>query len=69
MEHEFSIPGLVNDARINLLINNLFDLKYVSHGTHYFYNDSSSGSLKTTASASYFPMAGRNFLIGLNLKF
>lgn len=44
-------------------VNNIFDLKYESSGYtyHYFYNGISQ------MDNYYFPMAGRNFMVGLNV--
>ena len=69
--YKFSINGLVDDASLNMLVNNVLDYKYVSHGNHYFYNDnwSNPGTINTIGGSNYFPMAGRNFLMGLSLKF
>ncbi len=52
---------------INLVgqVYNLFDTKYEPNG--YTFSYISGGS--TTTENYYFPMAGRNFMIGLNLKF
>jgi iron complex outermembrane recepter protein len=46
-------------------VNNLFDKKYEPNGYtySYFYNN------ELTTENFYFPMAGRNFVFGLNFKF
>ena len=70
--YKFSINGLLDDASLNILVNNVFDYKYVSHGTHYFYDlmiDSDPETINTIGGSNYFPMADRNFLMGINLKF
>ena len=57
--------NFVKVARIKLLINNLLDRKYESFGGHYFYNIDN----KTYSGAYYYPMAGINFLAGIDLIF
>ena len=57
--------NFVKNSRIKLLINNLLDRKYESFGGHYFYNIDN----KTYSGAYYYPMAGINFLAGIDLIF
>ena len=57
--------NFVKNTRIKLLINNLLDRKYESFGGHYFYNIDS----KTYSGSYYYPMAGINFLAGIDLIF
>ena len=56
---------------LSLLINNIFDQKYVSNGYFYTYDDnwSSPNELKTIEGVGYYPQAGINFIVGLDLKF
>lgn len=53
------------------LINNIFDVKYISNGYFYTYEDDFSvpGTITTIEGAGYYPQAGINFLAGINLKF
>lgn len=55
----------------SLLVNNLFDLEYESNGYFYTYDDdfSNPGTISTIEGAGFYPQAGRNFFIGMNLKF
>ena len=55
----------------SLLVNNLFDLEYESNGYFYTYDDdfSNPGTITTMEGAGFYPQAGRNFFIGMNLKF
>ena len=71
-KYKFSINGLLDEVSLNILVNNVFDYKYVSHGNHYFYDlmiDSDPETINTIGGSNYFPMADRNFLMGINLKF
>ena len=63
--HNLFTNNFVKNARIKLLINNLLDRKYESFGGHYFYNIDN----KTYSGAYYYPMAGINFLAGIDLIF
>lgn len=56
---------------LNLLINNIFDKKYISNGYFYTYDDnwSSPNQITTIEGAGYYPQAGINFLTGLTISF
>ncbi len=56
---------------ISLLINNIFDYKYISNGYFYTFDDDYSNppAITTLEGAGYYPQAGINFLTGLTLKF
>ena len=56
---------------ISGLVNNIFNLKYISNGYYYTYDDtwSDPGQITTLDGAGYYPQATRNFLLGLTLKF
>ena len=56
---------------ISGLVNNIFDVEYISNGYYYTYDDtwSTPGQIKTLDGAGYYPQATRNFLMGLTLKF
>jgi iron complex outermembrane receptor protein len=56
---------LFNEASLILQVNNVFDKKYEPNG--YTYSYQSGGSLVTEN--YYYPMAGTNVMIALNLKF
>ena len=53
------------------LVNNIFDVKYVSNGYFFTYDDdfSNLGTITTIEGAGYYPQAGINFLAGVTLKF
>ena len=52
------------EIEINLLVNNIFDAKYSSNGYTYSYNYEG-----LVTENFYYPQAGVNYLIGLNLRF
>ena len=53
------------------LVNNLFNVKYVSNGYYYTFDDdySNPGTVATVEGAGYYPQATINFLIGATIKF
>ncbi|MEO8774638.1 MAG: TonB-dependent receptor [Gelidibacter sp.] len=53
------------------LVNNIFNVKYVSNGFYYTFDDDWTDANKVTTieGAGYFPQATINFLIGATLKF
>ena len=75
--NNFNISYEINPNRIfkaiviSGLINNIFDVKYISNGYYYTYDDTWSvpGQVKTLDGAGYYPQATRNFLFGITLKF
>lgn len=62
--YDFSLKGIKN-INIGLLVNNILDHKYESNG----YTYSSIYPWATVTENFYFPQAGTNFLLSLNLKF
>jgi iron complex outermembrane recepter protein len=63
-------PKWIKEIDFNLLVNNLFDKKYVSNGYTYSYYYRPQGSTdNATTENFYYPQAGINFLTGMILKF
>ncbi len=56
---------------LNGMVNNIFDVKYVSNGYFFTYDDdfSEPGTITTIEGAGYYPQAGIHFLAGVTLKF
>ena len=56
---------------LSALVNNLFNVKYISNGYFYTYDDdySNPGVVKTIEGAGYFPQATINFMVGATVKF
>ena len=75
--NDLNISYQINPKRIfksiviSGLVNNVFDVEYISNGYYYTYDDTWSvpGQIKTLDGAGYYPQATRNFLMGLTLKF
>ena len=55
---------------LSLLVNNLFDIDYISNGYFYTYDDTWSAPNQTTTieGVGYYPQAGINVLVGATLK-
>ncbi len=53
------------------LVNNIFNVEYISNGYFYTYDDdfSNPGTITTIEGAGFYPQAGANFLAGITLKF
>lgn len=53
------------------LVNNIFNVEYVSNGYFFTYDDDFSvpGTVTTVEGAGYYPQATINFLLGVTLKF
>lgn len=63
-------PKWIKEIDFNLLVNNIFDEKYVSNGYTYSYYYRPQGSTDDAITENfYYPQAGINFLTGLTLKF
>jgi iron complex outermembrane recepter protein len=58
-------PGSIKEARISLMVNNLFNVKYETNAWIYRYYYGGEESFMD----GYFPQAGIHFLAGLSLKF
>ena len=56
---------------ISALLNNLFNVEYVSNGYFFTYDDdfSNPGTITTVEGAGYYPQAKFNFLVGVTLDF
>lgn len=75
--HDFNASYQLGNAWIfeslafNLLVNNIFDVEYVSNGYFYTYDDTWSvpGEITTIETPGYYPQAEVNFLFGITLKF
>lgn len=58
-------PKWISSMDLDLMINNIFNVKYLTNG--YTYSYYSSDKLHTDN--TYFPQAGTNFLVGIKLSF
>ena len=71
ISYNWKPKSVINLLTLNLLINNIFDKRYISNGYFYTYddNDSSPTQITTIEGAGYYPQAGINFLAGLTISF
>ncbi len=61
----------VREIVLQGLVNNLFNVKYVSNGYFFTFDDdfSNPGTITTVEGAGFFPQATINFLVGATVKF
>ena len=71
INYEWKLNKTIKSIVFSGLINNILDLEYESNGYFYTYDDdwSNPGTINTIEGTGYFPQAGINFILGLNLKF
>ena len=69
--YQIKTNKLFNSIIFSALINNLFNIEYISNGYYYTYDDtwSNPGEVITLDGAGYYPQATRNFLFGVSLEF
>ncbi len=60
----------IKEVVFSALVNNIFNVKYISNGYFYTYDDdySNPGTITTVEGAGYFPQATINFLVGATIK-
>ena len=69
--YRFDKISVFDSITLTGMINNIFNVKYVSNGYFYTYDDTWSvpGEVITIEGAGYYPQAEINFLLGVNLRF
>ncbi|MDH4403173.1 MAG: TonB-dependent receptor [Flavobacterium sp.] len=71
VSYEIQPKSVFKSVLFSVLVNNLFNTKYVSNGYYYTYDDTwtNPGNTITLDGAGYYPQAGLNFLAGISMKF
>jgi iron complex outermembrane receptor protein len=71
INYEWKINTGIKSIVFSGLVNNIFDRTYESNGYFYTYNDDFSNppAISTIEGVGFYPQAGINFLVGMNLKF
>lgn len=71
VSYEITMNKALKSIVFSGLVNNLLNIKYVSNGYFYTYDDtwSDPDQITTITGAGYYPQAELNFLLGVNLKF
>ena len=71
VSYEITPKKIVKSIVLNALVNNIFNVEYISNGYYYTYDDTWSvpGQTVTLDGAGYYPQATRNFLVGATVKF
>ena len=68
--HDLSFDYEMNsNLKFQLLINNVFDLNYENNGYFYSYDIEDNGAVTTFYGNAYYPQAGRNYMLGMSLRF
>ena len=69
----YTIPTtkIFKSITLSALVNNIFNVEYVSNGYYYTYDDnwSTPNTVTTVDGSGYYPQATRNFLLGATFKF
>ncbi len=71
VSYELQTKTLFKSIVFSGMLNNMFNVKYVSNGYFYTYNDTwtDPNNITTITGAGYYPQAEINFLLGVDLKF
>lgn len=69
--YELKTNKWFQSINFNVLLNNIFNVKYISNGYYYTYDDtwSTQGVTTTIEGAGYYPQAQFNILAGISFKF
>ena len=68
--HDLSFDYELNsNLKFQLLVNNVFDLNYENNGYFYSYDIEDNGAVTTFYGNAYYPQAGRNYMLGMSLRF
>lgn len=69
--YEIKTKKIFKSIVLSALVNNIFNVKYVSNGYYFTFDDTwtSPGNTTTIEGTGYYPQATTNFLIGATLKF
>jgi len=71
ISYEIETYSVFKSILISGIVNNIFNVEYVSNGYYFTYDDTWSvpGEVTTIEGAGYYPQATTNFLFGVTLKF
>ncbi|MBT8285416.1 MAG: TonB-dependent receptor [Flavobacteriaceae bacterium] len=71
VSYEIKPGALLKRIVLSALVNNIFDAKYVSNGYFFTFDDdfTNPGTITTIEGAGFYPQAGINALIGVQLEF
>jgi iron complex outermembrane receptor protein len=71
MSYEIKPDKLIKSIIFSGLVNNVFNVKYVSNGYFFTYDDTwtDPNNITTITGTGFYPQAGINFLLGINVKF
>lgn len=69
--YEMALKKWFKSISFSVLANNIFNIKYISNGYYYTYDDdwTAPGTIQTIEGAGYYPQAQFNILAGFTLNF
>lgn len=70
-QNKETAPSVFKSIVFSGLVNNIFNVKYVSNGYYFTYDDdfSNPGTVSTIEGNGFYPQATTNFLLGVTLNF
>lgn len=71
LNYQIDTNSIFKSIILTALVNNIFNVKYVSNGYFYTYDDtwSTPGEIVTIEGSGYYPQATINYLMGITFKF
>ena len=71
VQYVIETDSFIKQIRLSALVNNVFNVEYVSNGYFFTYDAAGNvpGTVTTIEGSGYYPQAGTNFLLGASFNF
>jgi len=71
VQYVIETDSFIKQIRLSALVNNVFNVEYVSNGYFFTYDAAGNvpGTVTTIEGSGYYPQAGTNFLLGASFSF